>query len=113
MKKELGLFDVWALAAGATLSGGFFLLPGIAAASAGHSVPLAYLIAALFLLPGLLAKAELATAMPRSGGVYFFLDRSMGPLWGDYDRFWYVDITRFKNGFRTRGSGGIHRHLFS
>ncbi len=72
MKKELGLFDVFALATGSTLSSGFFLLPGIAASHAGSAIPLAYLLAALFLLPGLLAKAELATAMPRSGGVYFF-----------------------------------------
>ena len=54
MKQELGLFDVYALATGATLSSGFFLLPGIAAATAGAGLPLAYLLAALFLLPGLL-----------------------------------------------------------
>ena len=72
LKKELGLFDVYTLATGATLSFGFFLLPGIAAATAGTDLPFAYLIAALFLAPGLLAKAELATAMPRSGGLYFF-----------------------------------------
>lgn len=105
MKKELGLFDVWALAAGATLSGGFFLLPGIAAASAGHSVPLAYLIAALFLLPGLLAKAELATAMPRSGGVYFFLDRSMGPLWGTMTGFGTWISLVLKTAFALVGVG--------
>ena len=32
LKKELGLFSVFALATGTTLSGGFFLLPGVALA---------------------------------------------------------------------------------
>jgi len=80
IKKELGLFDVFTLATGATISFGFFLLPGVAAVMGGSILPVAYLVAAVVLLPGLLAKIELATAMPRSGGVYFFLDRSMGPL---------------------------------
>ena len=26
--------------------------------------------------------AELSTAMPRAGGIYYFVDRSMGPLFG-------------------------------
>ncbi len=105
LKKELGLFDVFTLATGATLSFGFFLLPGIAASTAGAGLPFAYIIAALFLLPGLLAKAELATAMPRSGGLYFFLDRSMGPLWGTMSGFgtWFSLI--LKTAFALIGVG--------
>ena len=34
LKKELGLFDVYAIATGVTLSAGFFLLPGLAAVEA-------------------------------------------------------------------------------
>lgn len=105
MKKELGLFDVYALATGATLSSGFFLLPGIAAATVGSALPLAYLVAALFLLPGLLSNAELATAMPRSGGVYFFLDRSMGPLWGTMSGFGTWCSLILKTSFALVGVG--------
>jgi len=43
---------------------------------------LSYLIAAIPVVPALFSTAELSTAMPRAGGVYFFLDRSMGPLVG-------------------------------
>ncbi len=82
LKKALGLLDVYAVATGATLSTGFFLLPGLAAISGGSAIPTAYLVAGLCLVPGLLSQVELATAMPRAGGIYYFVDRSMGPLLG-------------------------------
>ncbi|MFT7169358.1 MAG: APA family basic amino acid/polyamine antiporter, partial [Paracoccaceae bacterium] len=82
LSKELRLLDVYALATGATLSAGLFLLPGIAAAQAGVAIPLCYLIAAIPLVPAVMCKVELATAMPKAGGTYYFLDRSLGPLAG-------------------------------
>lgn len=81
-KKHLGLFGVFAIATGATLSSGFFLLPSFATQIAGPAVVLAYLIAGLVLIPPMLSKIELGTAMPRSGGEYYFLDRSLGPMAG-------------------------------
>jgi amino acid transporter len=82
LKKELRLFDVYAIATGATLSAGFFLLPGIAAVEAGPALVLAYALAAVPLIPAMFSIIELATAMPRAGGVYYFLDRSLGPFLG-------------------------------
>jgi len=82
LKKELGFFNVYAIATGATIASGFFLLPGLAAAQAGPAVVLSYLIAALPVIPAIFSMAELSTAMPRAGGIYYFLDRSMGPFWG-------------------------------
>ena len=51
LEKQLGLWDVYAIATGATLSSGFFLLPGLAAAGAGPAMPLSYLLAALIDFP--------------------------------------------------------------
>ncbi|MCP5022861.1 MAG: amino acid permease [bacterium] len=82
LSKKLGLFDVFAISTGATLSGGLFLLPGPAAAQAGSAIVLCYVMVAIPLLPAMLCIAELSTAMPRAGGSYFFLDRSLGPLAG-------------------------------
>ncbi|MFZ2054736.1 MAG: amino acid permease [Candidatus Aminicenantales bacterium] len=82
LKKELGFFNVYAIATGATIASGFFLLPGLAAAQAGPAVVLSYLIAAFPVIPAIFSMAELSTAMPRAGGIYYFLDRSMGPFWG-------------------------------
>ncbi|MBO6574387.1 MAG: amino acid permease [Rhodothermales bacterium] len=82
LKKSLGLFDVYAISTGAMFSSGFFLLPGLAAAQSGPSVALAYLFAGALILPAMFSQAELATALPRAGGAYYFLDRSLGPLFG-------------------------------
>ncbi len=82
LKKELSFFSIYTIATGATIASGFFLLPGLAAAQAGPAVILSYLIAALPIFPALFSKVELSTAMPRAGGIYYFLDRSMGPLFG-------------------------------
>lgn len=82
LKKELRLLDVYAIATGATLSAGFFLLPGIASVKAGPALILSYMLAALPMIPATFSVIELATAMPRAGGVYYFLDRSLGPFFG-------------------------------
>ena len=82
LKKELKLPHVMAIATGTTLSAGFFLLPGIAAEQAGPAIVLSYLLAAVPLIPAMFSIIELATAMPRAGGVYYFLDRTLGPVFG-------------------------------
>ncbi|MEM6327341.1 MAG: amino acid permease [Bacteroidota bacterium] len=82
LKKNLTLFDVYAVSTGAMFSSGFFLLPGLATAQAGPAAIVAYLLAGVLILPAMLSIAELSTAMPKSGGTYYFLDRSLGPLAG-------------------------------
>lgn len=77
---RLTAVHVFAIGAGAMFSSGFFLLPGVASAETGPSLPLAYLLAGLLVLPTMLAVAELAVAMPRAGGPYHFVRRSLGPM---------------------------------
>ncbi len=64
------------------LGSGIFVLPGLAAGKTGPSVWLAYLLAAICILPAALSKSELATAMPSSGGTYVYIERTFGPLLG-------------------------------
>lgn len=84
LRKDLGVKDIFALAAGTSLSVGFFLLPGFAAREygLGPSVVIAYMVAVFSLVPVIFSIAELSTAMPRAGGAYYFIDRSLGPLFG-------------------------------
>jgi len=61
------------------------VLPGIAASKMGPSVVLAYLLSGVLILPSFFSMAELSTAMPRSGGSYFFISRSLGGMFGTID----------------------------
>lgn len=83
LKRELGRRHVFAVAAGAMISSGLFVLPyQLIQEGLGSSVFLCYLGALLLLIPAVLTKAELMTAMPKSGGSYYFIDRSLGPGFG-------------------------------
>ena len=82
LERSLTLPSVIAISLGGMLGSGIFVLPGLAAAQTGPSVWLAYLVAALCVLPAALSKSELATAMPSSGGTYVYIERAFGPLFG-------------------------------
>ena len=82
LKRKLGFWQVFCIAAGAMISSGLFVLPGIVVVDAGAAVVLSYAFAGIMVIPAMLSQAELATAMPRSGGSYFFIERSMGALPG-------------------------------
>src|SRR5699024_1033606 len=82
LEKQLGLWAVYDIATSAMFSSGFFLLPGLAAAQTGPSVFLAYLVSGLVVLPTMFSVAELTTALPKAGGTYYIIDRSLGPLIG-------------------------------
>jgi APA family basic amino acid/polyamine antiporter len=82
LKKQLGALDVFSVASGAMISSGLFVLPAIAFMDAGPAMILSYLFASLLIIPSVLSQAELATAMPRAGGTYFYVERSLGTIWG-------------------------------
>lgn len=105
LDKELNLFDVYAIATGAMFSSGFFLLPGIAAAETGPSVFLAYLVSGLLILPTMYSVAELSTALPRAGGTYYIIDRSLGPMMGSIGGFGSWLALVLKSAFALIGMG--------
>lgn len=82
LKKDLRIFELFCISSGAMISSGLFVLPGIAFSEAGPSVVFSYIIAGIFIIPAFLSTAELATAMPKAGGNYFFTNRSLGPWIG-------------------------------
>ena len=106
LDRSLGLGGVFTLAVGAMLGSGIFVLPGLAAAIAGPWVCLSYLIAGLFVMPALLSKAELATAMPVAGGTYSYVERSMGPWMGTITGLGNWFTLSAKTAFALVGLGG-------
>lgn len=105
LKKELGLFDVYVISTGAMFSSGFFLLPGLATAHAGPSTVLAYLLAGILMIPAMMSMAELSTALPRAGGTYYFIDRSLGPMFGTVGGLGTWLALALKSGFALLGMG--------
>lgn len=82
LEKKLSTVDLFCLSFGAMISSGIFILPGIAFAVAGPAVVLAYFLAGLLAISGILSVIELTTALPKSGGDYFFINTTFGPLIG-------------------------------
>ncbi|HEC88723.1 MAG TPA: amino acid permease [Thermoplasmata archaeon] len=107
LKKELGLFDIFCIASGSMISSGLFILPGLAYAKTGPAVIVAYFIASILVIPSMLSKAELATAMPKAGGTYFYIDRSMGPAIGTVGGFAAWFSLAFKSAFALLGIGAF------
>jgi amino acid transporter/nucleotide-binding universal stress UspA family protein len=105
LERDLGLYATITISIGAMVGSGIFVLPGLAATYAGPAVILAYPLAGLVVLPAALAKAEMATAMPESGGTYLFIDRAMGPLPGTIAGLgaWFTLL--FKSAFALVGLG--------
>jgi len=105
LKRELGLLDVFCIASGAMISSGLFILPALAYAKAGPASVVSYLVAGLLIMPAMFAKAELATAMPKAGGVYFFIERSMGAPIGTVGGFASWFSLSLKSAFALVGMG--------
>ncbi|MFQ5681165.1 MAG: amino acid permease [Candidatus Omnitrophota bacterium] len=85
LNKDLNFLSVFCVATGAMISSGLFVLPGLAHAQAGPAVVLSYLFAGILAVTGMLSQAELISAMPKAGGTYFHVTRSMGPAAGTVD----------------------------
>ncbi len=105
LKRELGLLSIFCIASGAMISSGLFILPGLAFAKTGPALLISYAIASLLIIPAMLSKAELATAMPKAGGTFFFIDRSMGPMMGTIGGFAAWFSLAFKSAFALVGIG--------
>jgi basic amino acid/polyamine antiporter, APA family len=112
LKRRLGFWSVFCIASGAMISSGLFILPGQAFKISGPAVILAYALAAIMVIPALLSKAELATAMPKSGGSYFFIERSMGALPGTLAGLAAWFSLALKSAFAMIGIGAFAQLLF-
>ena len=105
LDRSLGLYPTMMISIGAMIGSGIFVLPALGYKKAGPAVILAYVLAALVVLPAALSKAEMATAMPESGGTYLYIDRALGPLFGTIAGIgaWFSLV--FKSSFALVGLG--------
>ena len=105
LERDLGLYATVTVSMGAMIGSGIFVLPALGFTKAGPAVVLAYILAGLVVLPAALSKAEMATAMPESGGTYLYIDRAMGPSFGTVAGLgaWFSLV--FKSSFALVGLG--------
>lgn len=84
LRRSLSLTDATMINVGTMLGSGIFITPAaIARDLEGSLWHLAVWIGGgLFCLLGTIVIAELGTMMPATGGIYVYLERAYGPLWG-------------------------------
>jgi len=82
LERTIGLGGGVAIGVGTMIGAGIFVFPGIAAGEAGPAAAASFAIGAVVALLVALPASELATAMPRSGGGYYFISRGLGTLTG-------------------------------
>lgn len=80
--KSLGFFSAYAIGTGTMIGAGIFVLPSLAIATAGPAAVLSFILGGLITLATTFSVVELATAMPRAGGSYYFISRAFGPMIG-------------------------------
>ena len=112
LQRHLGLYAVFALSIGAMIGSGIFVLPGLAFELGGSSMILAYMLAGVIVFPAALAQSEMATAMPRAGGAYLYIDMAMGPLMGTIAGLGVWLSLVFKAAFALDGLG-LYLGLFT
>jgi amino acid transporter len=82
LERTLGLGGGLAIGIGTMIGAGIFVFPGLAGAEVGTAATASFAIGGLVALLVALPTSELATAMPKSGGGYYFVSRGLGTLAG-------------------------------
>ncbi|EMA05884.1 amino acid permease [Haloferax denitrificans] len=82
LAKDLGLLSALTIGIGTMIGAGIFVLPGVAASTAGPVVVASFVVGGLIALVNALSVSELGTAMPKAGGGYYYVNRALGPLFG-------------------------------
>ncbi|POG56223.1 APC family permease [Haloferax marisrubri] len=82
LERTIDLRGGLAIGIGTMVGAGIFVFPGLAAGQAGPAASLSFALGAVIALLVALPTSELATAMPKSGGAYYFISRGMGSAFG-------------------------------
>ena len=78
LERTISLVGGLAIGIGTMIGAGIFVFPGLAADQAGLAATVSFTLGGVVALLVALPTSELATAMPRSGGGYYFVSRGLG-----------------------------------
>ena len=84
MEKNVTTLEALAIVVGMIIGSGIFLKPSVVLSSAGSPLMaiLAWVAGGIITLASALSIAELASAIPKTGGLYTYLEDIYGGLWG-------------------------------
>jgi len=82
LAKDLGPLAALTIGVGTMIGAGIFVLPRQAITQAGSFAVVSFLLGGGIALLTALSASELGTAMPRSGGAYYYVNHALGPLFG-------------------------------
>lgn len=82
LARDLGFLEAYTIGVGTMIGAGIFVLPGIVAENAGPAGMISFVIGGVVSLLTALSLSELATGMPKAGGSYYYVNRSMGSFFG-------------------------------
>jgi amino acid transporter/nucleotide-binding universal stress UspA family protein len=82
LAKDLGPLAALTIGVGTMIGAGIFVLPGNAIEEAGWFAVVSFLLGGGIALLTAMSASELGTAMPKSGGAYFYVNRALGPMFG-------------------------------
>jgi amino acid transporter/nucleotide-binding universal stress UspA family protein len=82
LAKDLGPLAALTIGVGTMIGAGIFVLPGTAVLRVGPLAAVTFVLGGVIALFTALSASELGTAMPKSGGAYFYINEALGPLFG-------------------------------
>ncbi len=112
LSKDLGLVAALTIGIGTMIGAGIFVLPGTAIERAGWHAVLSFVVGGGIALLTALSASELGTAMPRSGGAYYYVNQALGPLFGSIAGWANWLGLAFASAFYMVGFGEYVRTIF-
>lgn len=84
LKQDLGFWSAFSVVVGMVIGSGIFFKPGVVLQNAGSAWLglMAWVLGGVITLAAGLTMAELAAALPRTGGLYAYLEEAYGRVWG-------------------------------
>lgn len=116
LKRNIGLAVAMSIVIGTVIGSGIFMKPGIVISSSGGSSQalLAWVLGGILTLAGGLTIAEVSTQIPKTGGLYVYLEEVYGEVWG-YLCGWVQTVIYGPAVIGALGLyfGSLFTHLFS
>ncbi|MEF8902037.1 MAG: amino acid permease [Halovenus sp.] len=112
LAKDLGPLAALTIGVGTMIGAGIFVLPGNAIEEAGWFAVVSFILGGGIALLTALSASELGTAMPKSGGAYFYVNRALGPMFGSIAGWANWLGLAFASAFYMVGFGEYIRAIF-